>query len=65
MKETIKRKLPGLLRDDSSLRAYILKLTRQEYAGRAKTQNRFYDQLVELRRAREKQSRKWGEQNHK
>jgi len=65
LKETIKRELPGLLRDDPSLRAYILELTRQEYAGRVETQDRFYDLLAELRRDREEQARKWDEQNRK
>jgi hypothetical protein len=62
LKETIKRELPGLLRDDPGLRAYILELTRQEYAGRAETQDRFYEILAELRRDREQQARKWDEQ---
>jgi hypothetical protein len=62
LKETIKRELPGLLRDDPGLRAYILELTRQEYAGRAETQDRFYEMLAELRRDREEQARKWDEQ---
>ena len=76
LKEAIKRELPGLLREDPALRAYILELTRQEYAGRAETQDRFYDILAELRRDREEQarkrdeqhreqSRKWDEQNRK
>jgi hypothetical protein len=51
------------------LRAYILELTRQEYPGRAETQDRFYDILAELRRDREEQTRKWEvqarEQNRK
>lgn len=33
LKETIKKELPGLLRDDPALRAYILDLTHSEYAG--------------------------------
>ncbi len=61
LKETIKRELPGLLRDDPALRAYILELTRQEYAGRAETQDRFYELLAELRRDREERAREWGE----
>jgi len=44
LKETIKRELPGLLRDDPALRAYILDLPRQEYAGRTETRDRFYKQ---------------------
>ena len=31
LKETIKRELPGLLRDDPTLRAYILDLTPVSY----------------------------------
>jgi putative addiction module killer protein len=46
------------------LRAYILELTRREYAPREETQDRFYDILAELRRDREEQTRKWEEQNH-
>ncbi len=65
LKETIKRELPGLLREDPALRAYILELTRQEYAGRAETQDRFHEILEELRRDREAQARKWDEQNRK
>ncbi len=61
LKEAIKRELPGLLRDDPALRAYILDLTRQEYAGRAETQDRFYEMLAELRRIRDEQNRKWEE----
>ena len=63
LKDVIKKELPGLLREDPALRAYILELTRQEYAGRAETQDRFYDILAELRRDREEQSRKWDEQH--
>jgi hypothetical protein len=65
LKETIKRELPALLREDPALCAYILELTRQEYASRAETQDRFYEMLAELRRDREEQTRKWEEQNHK
>jgi hypothetical protein len=49
------------LRADPDLRAYILELTRQEYAGRAETQDRFYDLLAELRRDREQRAREWEE----
>ncbi len=61
LKEAVKRELPHWLREDSDLRAYILELTRQEYAGRAETQDRFYEILAELRRDREEQARKWEE----
>ncbi|MBK5963038.1 hypothetical protein CCR95_02750 [Thiocystis minor] len=62
LKDTIKRELPALVRDDPALRAFILDITRPEYAGRAETQDRFYDILAELRRDREEQARKWDEQ---
>ena len=76
LKEAIKRELPEFLRTDQEFRTYILELTRQEYAGRAETQDRFYDLLEELRRDREErtrewveykdvQNRKWDEQNRK
>lgn len=59
LKEAVKRELPHWLREDPDLRAYILELTRQEYAGRAETQDRFYEILAELRRDREEQAHKW------
>lgn len=65
LKETIRRELPGLLRDDPSLREYLLELTRREHPGRAETEDRFYELLGELRRDREEQTRKWEEQNRK
>ena len=65
LKETIKKELPGLLRDDPALRAYILELTQNAYAERQETQDRFWEVLAELRRDREEQARKWGEHNRK
>ena len=61
LKETIKQELPGLLRDDPGLRVYLLDLMRNEYAGRAETQDRFYELLSELRRDREERAREWTE----
>jgi hypothetical protein len=65
LKEAIRQELPHFLRTDPDLRAYILELTRREYAPREETQDRFYEILAELRRDREEQTRKWEEQNHK
>jgi hypothetical protein len=62
LKETIKRELLTWLREDPELRAYILDLTRREFAVRAETEDRFYAILAELRRDREEQARKWDEQ---
>jgi hypothetical protein len=69
LKEAIRKGSPHFLRTDPDLRAYILELTRREYAVREETQDRFYEILAELRRDREEQTRKWEanqeEQNHK
>lgn len=65
LKETIKKELPGLLRDDPALRAHILELTQNAYAGRQETQDRFWEVLAELRRDREEQACKWDEHNRK
>ena len=61
LKETIKQELPGLLRDDPGLQIYLTELMRNEYAGRAETQDRFYELLGELRQDREKRDREWAE----
>jgi hypothetical protein len=61
LKETIKQELPGLLRSDPGLRVYLSELMRNEYVGRAETQDQFYELLAELRRDREEHAREWGE----
>nr|WP_295430935.1 DUF3782 domain-containing protein [uncultured Thiodictyon sp.] len=65
LRETLRRELPDWLRQDPELRAYILDLTRNEYANREETQDRFYELLTELRRDREEQRLNWQEQNRK
>ena len=62
LKDTIRRELPDIMRTDPDFRGYILELTRQEYAGRAATEDRFYELLAELRREREEGVRKWDEE---
>ena len=57
--ETIKRALPGLLRQDPELRRYVLDLTRGLYADRVQTEDRFDRILDDLRRDCEAQTRKW------
>jgi hypothetical protein len=59
LKETIRRELPEIIRTDPDFLRYILDLTRREYAGRAATEDRFYELLAELRRDREESARKW------
>jgi hypothetical protein len=61
LKETLRRELPVLLREDPSLREFLLELTRKEHPSRAETDERFYELLGELRRDREVQSRQWEE----
>lgn len=63
LKDTIKRELPALVRSDPALRRFILDLTRDLYADRRETENRFERALDELRRDREEQTRKWEEQS--
>lgn len=76
LKDLIKRELPGLLRDDPALRDYVIGLTRDLYADRRLTDERFDRILEELRNDRIAQSLKWEaqkeedrlyreEQNHK
>lgn len=61
LKAAIKEELPGLLREDPALREFILDLSRREFAGRAATDDRFYELLGELRRDREAREREWEE----
>ena len=61
LKAAIKEELPGLLREDPALREFILDLSRREFAGRAETDDRFYELLGELRRDRETREREWDE----
>ena len=63
--ETIKRELPALLRSDPTLRRFILDLTRETYADRRQTEDRFDRILDELRSDRDEQARKWAEQARK
>ncbi len=59
--ETIKRELPGLLREDPGLRNYLVELTRDLHADRDETARRFDRVLDERRRDREEQAREWDE----
>ena len=61
LKKTIRKELPVLIREDPSLREYVLNLTGQMYAGKQYTEDRFWEVLSEMKRDREEQSRKWAE----
>jgi len=59
IKEEIKRELPAILRADPEFRAYILEITRQSYADRTETQDRFWEAIEQMNRDRAEQARKW------
>jgi hypothetical protein len=63
--ETIKRELPRLLREEPELRRFVLDISREYFADRSTTDERFNRILDELARDREMQNRKWDEQNRK
>lgn len=61
MKQLIKRELPIIFREDAEIHQFILDLTREQFADKRETESRFDRILDELRRDREKQERKWDE----
>jgi hypothetical protein len=65
LKETIRKELPALLREDPALRAFLQDLMREQYAGRQETDDKFERLLGELRHDREALTRKWDEQDRK
>jgi hypothetical protein len=62
LKEAIRRELPSLLREDPEFRAYVLDVTRGEFAPHRETVDRFDQLLEELKRDREARECKWEEQ---
>jgi len=69
-KKIIKIELPILIKKDKKIRDWILKLAREEVAGKTdkilvETGSKFDLIMEELRRDREAQSKKWEEQNKK
>ena len=59
LKETLKRELPNWLREDPAFRAFVLDLTRREYADRVDTEDRFATLLADLRRDRARADQRW------
>jgi hypothetical protein len=57
IQQIIRQELPGLMRDDPALRAYILDLSRQNFADKTETESRFDRILNELQREREERQR--------
>jgi hypothetical protein len=62
VKEIILRDLPAILERDRQVREFILRLVREQAAGKQETESRFDRVLEEIRRDREEQTRKWEEQ---
>jgi len=62
LKERIRTELPGLLREDPSLRGFLRGLLAEEFADRQRTEDRFDRALAELARDREESARRWDEQ---
>ena len=70
IKKLIKQELPGLMKRDSKIREWILKLTKEQLTVKAnaietKTESKFDRLLAELKKDREEQNKKWEEQNKK
>ncbi|OQW93598.1 MAG: hypothetical protein BWK79_10285 [Beggiatoa sp. IS2] len=72
IKELILKELPALIRQDSTLREWVLNISRTQFADKTETENRF-DQMIrsinqkieEDRQLREEQARKWDENQRK
>ena len=64
-KQTIRRELPIIMRDDPEIRQFILNLVRKQFADKRETESRFDRVLGELRRDREANERKWRESARK
>ncbi|MEE9395632.1 MAG: DUF3782 domain-containing protein [Methylococcales bacterium] len=65
IRRLIKQELPIQIKEDQELQELILQLSKQEFAPRQQTGDRFDQILAELRHDRETQNRKWDEQNRK
>jgi hypothetical protein len=65
LKETVKRELPGWLREDPAFRDTILSITGEVYARRDETNDWFRQTLDEMRREREERERRYQEDDRK
>jgi len=65
IRDIIFAELPEFFRKDRQVREYILEITRNQYADKAKTEDRIERILDELRLDREKQDKKWEVQEKK
>ncbi len=65
IRQILMRELPVIMQQDPEVRRFILELSRQYFADRVETENRFDRILEEMRKEREESSRRWEEQNRK
>ncbi len=63
IKKIIMAELPRLMESDPDVRRFILNVTHEKYADRAKTDDRFDRTLDELKRDREINEKKWEAQD--
>ncbi|MFP4394065.1 MAG: hypothetical protein ACLFTI_02285, partial [Anaerolineales bacterium] len=61
VRQLIRQELPTILQHDPEMRAWVLSLTREQYADKHETESRFDRVLDEMRRDREENTRKWEE----
>lgn len=65
IKNMILSELPGIIKDDYEFRRCVLDITRERYADKEETGDRFDRILDELKRDREKRDKKWEDQEKK
>ena len=65
VRQLIRQELPSILQRDPEMRAWVLSLTREQYADKQETESRFDRVLDEMRRDREENTRKWEAQDQK
>ena len=65
VKRVILTQLPRLMETEPEIRDFILRVTREQYAGKQETESRFDRIMDELRRDREADMRKWEAQEQR
>ena len=65
LRELIKQELPQLVHTDPEIQELILRLSRQEFAPKQQTEDRFDRLFAKLERDTEASNRRWEEQNSK
>jgi hypothetical protein len=65
VKRVILSQLPRLMETEPDIRDFILRVTRDHYAGKQETESRFDRIMEELKRDREAQMRKWEAQEQR